>query len=189
MGAFNAWTGDEPLAASLPMILIGAMMLMLVPWERDAKERLDRLYATLPMRRRDLVTARYVECFGAILLAWVLQGLVVLLATGAGKVSDPMRQLAGAGVIAAAFAVLWAFTLPFVARARSSAPALLAFAAIGLLSLAPAAIGRGDVRPPAALRGLGEHPPLTLIGSWVVAAIVAFASYALAVRIREGQDL
>lgn len=193
MGAVITWNGDEPLVPNiLPYVTLVATLLPLILWGRDRTERLDRLYGALPVRRRDLVAARYLEVVLLQAAAWLLLVLLAAVSHVASATGGVAAQVQAAGFTVAALTAVWAVTFPLLVRFRGAtwalAPGFLLTAAIA----AAAATVLGAVRPDALAVVVGAgagHGAAPVVGACLVALALLAASYPLSVHIREGLDL
>lgn len=186
-------SGKSPFAGLAVSAALAGTLLPLVVWSRDRDERLDILYGTLPLRRRDVVRARYVEVLVLQLLLWAGLALAAAAAPLAGLALDrPWRAAAAeAGLTSAALVFLWAFALPLLVRFRAASMAFtggFVFAVIaagggyGLLVLAEAPGTPGLLQTPA------DDAGLLLAGAWLLALALLAGSFGLSVRLRDRLD-
>lgn len=177
---------QEPfVVSSLPFVVIASTMSLILPWNRDRHDGLDRLYGTLPMRRRDLVTARYLGTLLAQVGVVALLLLMAVVADALGRPGDLRSDVLGALGVGAGLVVFWAVTLPFLLRLGPAWAFLFGIAITAFLAVAGvygALLVVGD--------GIELSATPTVMGvAWIVALVAYALSHSLAVRIREGQDL
>ncbi|WP_168582608.1 ABC-2 transporter permease [Gephyromycinifex aptenodytis] len=180
-------SAQSSVTAALPFVCMAATMSISQPWARDRTERLDRLYGTLPIRRRDLITVRYLSTALGLLL---LTALIVVISYGdaaLGHADGVTADLLMSGLSGAALLAFFAVSLPALVRFRASWALLLGFGcALGL------AVGLAWV-----LNALGvdvlalvsARPAVSVAGAWGIAFAMFGCSYLLSVRIWRGRDL
>jgi hypothetical protein len=174
-GAFTGWG-----ATGLIIAAIYAAPLASYPFAASEKNRLETLYAALPVARRTLILARYLVTTAIWLGLTTAFALVSALDLGRSATSDPQAWAMLLPLAAVMFAVLVGIQLPVMYRFGYTSAKLFGYLPLLLVA---AVIGLAGAMAPALLEGffLGWSALPSWLG-WLVAAGLLAASYAVAVR-------
>ncbi|MER7504896.1 ABC-2 transporter permease [Nonomuraea pusilla] len=187
--AVCAYAGEP---ATVSALLLAYLLLAFgYPFAIIDRFGLETLYATLGLRRRDLVAARYVAAGGAVALT-AAAGLPggALLAAATGRAFDLGGALTATAAAVAAVAVVLGVQIPLYlkvgylrARALAFLPFLLPIGAALLVPHLPE-------RALEAVASVASAHPQALTAALLAAAPVALAvSYAVSLRIYDAKDL
>ena len=175
-----------PWAAPTPAFGIGAAAIVMSllasnPFAADERGRLDTLYATLPLTRRDIVVGRYLALIVVYLVAAALaSAAAVVVQIKSGQAVDPLLFGAVNVFSLLFFAVAISLQLPFFFS--------VGFTRARLMSFIPAAVLVGGAALAAQLGALNSAGVIEAVSHnlatlWIVAPIAVAAALAASIVI------
>ncbi len=161
-----------------PFMLVAMIPVSLMA--NDEHDHWDSYCACLPCSRAQIVTAKYLVGAAAILLTWLLIGLVL---TVSGAVRGDLDPEALAGTLALLFcagSLPASFCQPFIFRLGSEKGRVAYIVTIGLFCALAAGMGAMDTP----LTGEGAKPAI-LLPAAAASLVLYAASWALSVKLYE----
>ncbi len=177
-------------------LIVIAMMMTSYPFAIAEASRLNILYSTLPIMRRDVVAGRYLYALlsglAVFALGAVASALLVLLMPGLGEVEGPAFNMVMLGVYVLVVSMQYPlyFGMDYT-KSKSVAylPMMVVFLGVTLLPTLNETMNLGIDNLEALLSGNAFSTPLAAGGIAVVILVVALASAWLSCILYSRRDL